>query len=89
MDIGQKCDGKSGKSTSLKRTIRGQRIEGVAVVEQEVAKTGKSEGSRAMKRMKSVTMYLFAMVMNRLADEVTQESSSKSNYDVCRYCILW
>lgn len=37
---------KSGKSTSLMRTIRGQRVEDVTVVEQEVAKTGKSEVSR-------------------------------------------
>lgn len=47
---------KMEKVSSLKRTIRGQRVEGVTVVEQEVAKSGKSEIGRAMKRMKSVTM---------------------------------
>lgn len=39
---------KSGKSTSLMR-IRGRRVEDVTVVEQEVAKIGKSEVSRALR----------------------------------------
>lgn len=76
MDLGQKCDRKDGKSTLLMRTIRTQRVGDVTVVEQEVAKTGKSEVARPMKRISSVTIYSFAMVMDKLTDEVTQESSS-------------